>query len=129
MEFGPAEAATQRYPAYEEWRLATIGRFIEHLDFLSIYQWLTGAFVRIGFILFIVIELLGLAKQKKKVMETIAPAFIFCTLPLFLINDNIFIELKGKYFLISTGLLFFLLAFIFNVILRKRTNSKAEKNA
>ncbi|ATP41599.1 spore gernimation protein [Solibacillus sp. R5-41] len=129
MEFGPAEAATQRYPAYEEWRLATIGRFIEHLDFLSIYQWLTGAFVRIGFLIFIVIELLGMAQQKKRIMETIAPAFIFCTLPLFLLNDSIFIELKGKYFLISTGLFFFLLAFIFNVILRKRTNSKAEKNA
>ena len=32
-EFGPNEAAKQRYPAYEEWGLVTIGRYIEHLDF------------------------------------------------------------------------------------------------
>ena len=47
-EFGPIEAAKQRYPAYEEWGLGSIGRFIEHFDFLSIYQWLTGAFIRVG---------------------------------------------------------------------------------
>ena len=32
-EFGPNEATKQRYPAYEEWGLVTIGRYIEHLDF------------------------------------------------------------------------------------------------
>ena len=84
-EFGPIEAATQRYPAFEEWRLAKIGRYFEHVDFLSIYQWLTGAFVRIGFLLFVTIELLGLAQQKKRIWETVVPAFILCTLPLFLL--------------------------------------------
>src|SRR5690606_33821423 len=52
-EFGPDEAAKQRYPAYEEWGLVTLGRFIEHLDFLSIYQGLTGALVRVSVFLFI----------------------------------------------------------------------------
>ncbi len=36
-EFGPSEAAKQRYPAYEEWGLVTIGRYIEHLDFFSLF--------------------------------------------------------------------------------------------
>lgn len=49
-EFGPSEAAKQRYPAYEEWGLVTIGRYIEHLDFFSIYQWLTGTFIRVSFL-------------------------------------------------------------------------------
>lgn len=128
-EFGPIEAATQRYPAFEEWKLATIGRFIEHMDFLSVYQWLTGAFVRIGFLLFVAIELLGLSQQKKRIFETVVPAFIFCTLPLFILNDRIFIELKGKYFLTSTFLILFILAFILNILLRKKTNNKAEKHA
>ncbi len=33
VEFGPTEAAKQRFPAYEEWGLATIGRYLEHVDF------------------------------------------------------------------------------------------------
>lgn len=35
VEFGPDEADKLRFPAYEEWRLLTIGRYIEHLDFLA----------------------------------------------------------------------------------------------
>lgn len=42
-EFGPVESALQRYPAFEEWRLVKIGSFIEHVDFLSIFQWISGA--------------------------------------------------------------------------------------
>jgi spore germination protein KB len=64
-EFGPFEAAELRYPAYEEWRLVTIGKYIRHVDFLSIYQWLSGAFVRIAFSMFLLIELMMISKHKK----------------------------------------------------------------
>ncbi|MCH7322986.1 endospore germination permease [Solibacillus sp. MA9] len=128
-EFGPTEAARQRYPAFEEWRIAKIGNYVSHLDFFSIYQWLTGTFIRVGFLLYIAIELLGMTGKKKKIWEIVAPAFIFLTLPLFLINDSIFIEIKGKYFLISTALFFFILAFLLLFLLRKRTNSKVESDA
>lgn len=63
-EFGPVEAAKQSYPAYEEWGLVSIGHYIEHLDFFSIYQWLTGAFIRVGFILFVVADMLNMTKKK-----------------------------------------------------------------
>ncbi|WP_259455724.1 GerAB/ArcD/ProY family transporter [Bacillus sp. PK3_68] len=33
IEFGPVEAAKQRFPAYEEWGLVSLGTFIEHVDF------------------------------------------------------------------------------------------------
>lgn len=128
-EFGPTEAAKQRYPAFEEWRIAKIGSFISHMDFFSIYQWLTGTFIRVGFLLFISIELLGMTGQKKRIWETVAPAFIFLSLPLFLINDSIFIEIKGKYFLVSTSLFFFILAFLFLFLLRKRSNNKVDRHA
>lgn len=52
IEFGPIEAASQRYPAYEEWGLARLGKYVEHVDYLSIYQWLSGAFIRITLLLF-----------------------------------------------------------------------------
>ena len=57
-EFGPFEAAKLRYPAYEEWRLVRVGKYIRHVDFLSIYQWLSGAFARISISLLLLVDLL-----------------------------------------------------------------------
>lgn len=56
-EFGPSEAAKQRFPAYEQWRLVRIGRYIEHVDFFSLYQWLSGAWVRISLSVYLVADL------------------------------------------------------------------------
>jgi len=58
-EFGPVEAAKLRYPVYEEWRLVSVGQYIRHVDFLSIYQWLSGAFVRISTALLLLVDLLS----------------------------------------------------------------------
>lgn len=67
-EFGPYEAARQKYPAFEQWGLVSLGRFIEHLDFLSIYQWITGAFIRISFFLFLSAEAFTFKSNKKKII-------------------------------------------------------------
>ena len=58
--FGIKEAVNIRYPAFEQWRLVTVTKYIEHVDFLSIYQWMSGAFIRISFMLFLIVELLPL---------------------------------------------------------------------
>lgn len=65
-EFGPFEAAKLRYPAYEEWRLVRIGKYIRHVDFLSIYQWLSGAFARISFTLYLLLDMLTSRDSSKK---------------------------------------------------------------
>ncbi|WP_158289662.1 endospore germination permease [Paenibacillus flagellatus] len=54
--FGPFEAAEQRYPAFEQWRMVTMGKFISHLDFFSIYQWIAGSFVRVSLLLLLLSE-------------------------------------------------------------------------
>lgn len=64
VEFGPFVASIQRFPAFEEWRLVTIGRYIEHLDFLSVYQWLVGSFGRISLTLFIIPDLFQIQRVK-----------------------------------------------------------------
>ena len=69
-EFGPIEAAYQRDPAYEQWRLVKIGRFIEHVDFLSIFQWLSGAYIRIALAIYLTIELWNLQRLKHRVLAT-----------------------------------------------------------
>ena len=115
-EFGPIEAAKQRYPAYEEWLLGSIGRFIEHFDFLSIYQWLTGAFIRVGLLLFIAADLLNMAKDRNRIWRILGPAFFFLTLSLFLLSDHIFLKIKGDYLLIITFLFMFLLSLFLAII-------------
>lgn len=64
-EFGSVEAGKMRNPAYEEWKLLTIGQHITRLDFLSIFQWLSGAFIRISLALFIAAKVLSNKKVKK----------------------------------------------------------------
>ncbi|WP_240338453.1 endospore germination permease [Peribacillus alkalitolerans] len=66
VEFGPIEASKLRFPAYEEWGLVTIGHFIEHVDFLSIYQWLSGAFIRISLLLLLIRELIPFKKNAER---------------------------------------------------------------
>lgn len=116
VEFGPHEAAKQRYPAYEEWGLVTIGRFIEHVDFLSIYQWLTGAFIRTGLFLYIIVDLFQMRGNSKRIWKIIAPLFLASSLLLFMIEDNKFISLERDYLLPATFFFFFILAFIFSTI-------------
>ncbi|MFJ7829720.1 endospore germination permease [Peribacillus sp. NPDC097284] len=95
-EFGPKEAARQKYPAFEQWGLVTLGRFIEHLDFLSIYQWLTGAFIRVSFLLFLSIEVLSIKKKRNKTILLIIFSLVLIISNLYRISD---IEL---YFIIKT---------------------------
>ncbi|MEH6993165.1 endospore germination permease, partial [Neobacillus drentensis] len=61
MEFGPNEAVHFMYPAYEQWRVLSIGEYISHLDFFALYQWLSGALIRIGLFMY----LLGTFFSKK----------------------------------------------------------------
>lgn len=87
IEFGPREAARVRFTAYEEWGLVTIGRFIEHVDFLVIYQWTTGAYIRIAFLLLLSIEVLAIKDQRKKIGILLFYVLIIITLNLLPISD------------------------------------------
>ncbi|MBK3497159.1 endospore germination permease [Viridibacillus sp. YIM B01967] len=128
IEFGPDEAAKQTYPAYEEWGLISIGRFIEHLDFFSIYQWLTGVYIRVGLILFVVVDLLNMNGKKKIIWKTIAPAFFFISLSLFLLSDSIFLKVKGNYLLTVTFLFFFILSLFLAIVafVSKKSTNRAQ---
>ncbi|MFD4706363.1 endospore germination permease [Gottfriedia sp. NPDC058432] len=64
-EFGPVEAEKMRNPVYEQWKLLTIGANITRLDFLSIFQWLSGAFIRISLNLYIANYIINYSGRKK----------------------------------------------------------------
>ncbi|MFF0829098.1 endospore germination permease [Brevibacillus sp. NPDC003359] len=83
-EFGPVESARQRFPAFEQWRLLTIGKDIENMEFFSIFQWLAGAFIRITICLLLLGDLLTFRtrKQRKFMMIFLGGSMIaFTSLP------------------------------------------------
>ncbi|MFD0618714.1 endospore germination permease [Paenibacillus sp. GCM10027629] len=98
-EFGADEAGKLRYPAFEEWRLLTIGRYIEHLDFLSVYQWFSGAFLRISLTMFLFLDVFQIQSPKVKgwVLGCIfLGAVLFTAFP---ISDQFFLKMISSYVL------------------------------
>lgn len=71
-EFGPVQAAKISNPAYAQWRLLTMGKYLNRLDFLSIYQWLSGAFIRVSLSIFLMGELFQIKSRKIKNIVLIA---------------------------------------------------------
>ena len=130
VEFGPEEAARQRYPAYEEWGLVTIGRFIEHMDFLSIYQWLTGTFIRVSLLLFIACDILNLTGQRKKIWKFMFFPFLFTCLIVYGLDDSLFLQLNGNEMLITTFVCFLALSILLSTIalISSRKKTKMAKH-
>lgn len=116
-EFGHYAAADLRYPAYEEWRLLMIGRYVEHVDFLSIYQWLVGAFLRISISIYLIPELLQVQQQKQRVFWMLGAFLVLGFLTLWPLSDMSFYRLltqfgipSGTVYLGALSLLFLVLA-------------------
>ena len=84
MEFGPTEARYFRYPAYEQWRVFSIGEYISHLDFFALYQWLSGALIRIGLFMY----LLGTFFTNKKKHYRLNPKFVGVMYLFFVRSDD-----------------------------------------
>lgn len=99
VEFGADEADKLRFPAYEEWRLLTIGRYIEHLDFFSVYQWFSGAFLRISLTMFLILDIFQIKSRKMKalVLGCIILAIVVVTIIPF--SDQFFLNMMSFYVL------------------------------
>lgn len=97
-EFGPDEAENFRYPAFEEWRLVSIGRYIEHLDFLSVYQWLSGAFIRISLSTFLLVDLLNIKKKRPRIWSLVCLYLFYIFLAVFPISDMKYFAFLTVYF-------------------------------
>lgn len=105
--FGPHEASRLRFTAYEEWRMITFSHYFEHVDFLSIYQWLVGAFIRCSLNIALILELINPLSQRIR-------SFLLIVIILFVImgsqiqiSDKLFMTFLQSVFL--PGSLFVLL--------------------
>ncbi|PEZ71742.1 endospore germination permease [Bacillus sp. AFS017274] len=113
-EFGPTLAEAMRYPAYEQWRLLTIGKYIEHTDFFSIYQWLAGAYIRVSLALFLITEIFNRKTEKMKVGILFAVGFLMVVISIVPFSNFKFLHVTQTFY--YPGAFYFLLllsAFLF----------------
>jgi spore germination protein (amino acid permease) len=82
-EFGPFEAAKQVTSPYEQWRLVKIGDYVEHVDFLSVYQWLAGSTVRVSLSLFLLADIMPFSSQTMRSRFILALTFSYIVLCMF----------------------------------------------
>jgi len=101
-EFGPKEAAKQMVSPYEQWRLVKIGNYIEHVDFLSVYQWLAGATVRISLALYLLTDLMPVQKIKSRRMIMLGITLSYIVLSILATDQYTFyLEMYQVYFPIA----------------------------
>jgi len=94
--FGPSPASVQRYPAFEQWRMVHLGQYISHLDFLSIYQWLSGTFVRVALALYLMVDIW---KARRRMPWLIFYSALFVGAVMMPVSDAVFLDfLKVMYF-------------------------------
>jgi len=80
VEFGPVEADKMRYPSFSQWRLVSIGKYFEHVDFFAIFQWMSGALIRIALSIHIISEFWPLRRLKQKwISPTVLGVIILVT--------------------------------------------------
>lgn len=132
MEFGATEATRFQYPAYEQWRILSIGEYISHLDFFALYQWLSGALIRIGLFMY----LLGTFFSNKKKHYRLNPKLVGILYILLLgvltinIDNYLFYHMIYKFFL-PACMVFFLLQILLSALILfvlKKRDEHHEKN-
>lgn len=94
--FGPDEAANQRYPPYAQWRIVRLGEYVEHVDFFSIYQWLSGTFIRVSLSIYLLGELWNL--QKRRWLPVLFGALAMLVAILLPMSDMAFLDLLGRFY-------------------------------
>ncbi|USK76185.1 GerAB/ArcD/ProY family transporter [Peribacillus frigoritolerans] len=133
-EFGPLEASRQKYPAFEQWGLVTLGRFIEHLDFLSIYQWLTGAFIRVSFFLFLSLEVLSIKKKRSKTILLLAYSILLIVANAYSFSDVILYHIIGAFVMPITFWFFLAVSILLSIFVfssnrrKRRPTSDVQEN-
>lgn len=127
-EFGPIEASRQKYPAFEQWGLVSLGRFVEHLDFLSIYQWVTGAFVRISFLLFLSAETFEFKRKTGRKWLMVCFGILIIAANLIPVSDIVFYHFLRNYIMPGTFWFFTAVSVFLGIVafISDKKNRRAE---
>ncbi|KRE75342.1 GerAB/ArcD/ProY family transporter [Paenibacillus sp. Soil750] len=126
--FGPFEAADLRYPAFEQWRMVSLGKYISHLDFLSIFQWISGSSMRTSILLFISLDMMRIEKKSTRTYFLIGISLGLLGITLYPVSDNQMVIWLQRYyyslmFVVGLSLLLFLLVVAMLPIRRKEQDA------
>lgn len=118
MEFGMTESVNYRYPAYEQWRVLNIGEYINHLDFFALYQWLSGALIRIGLFMYLIGTLLTSKNNHYRLNPKLVSLLYIFLFGLMIINvqSHYFFNSVFAFFL-PASLAFFLFQILLSALL------------
>ncbi|MFX3636361.1 MAG: endospore germination permease [Candidatus Pristimantibacillus sp.] len=87
-EFGPDEAVKQQDSSFEQWKILKLGQLFQHVDFLSIYQWLCGSVTRVAITLYCIPELLNVRRPVKRKWTIIGLAIVMTIIACFPFADD-----------------------------------------
>jgi spore germination protein KB len=94
--FGPNVAANLRFPALEQWRLVTLGSYVSHLDFLAVFQLLSGITIKVTLCFVLLSDLLELGSEKMaRIGKYVIPALFFSVI--FFKSDIWVMTIEGTY--------------------------------
>lgn len=97
--FGPAVASDMRFPAFEQWRLITLGEYISHVDFLAVFQLLSGEIIRVALGLYLLADMVkGFSYPSKKKHVFAVSSLLLGLLPIIPLSDIWVQTIIGKYF-------------------------------
>jgi len=116
-EFGADESEKLRNPVYEQWKILTFGKYITRLDFLSIFRWLSGAFIRTSLELFIANYIVNYSGRKQWVLPILSLFLLVGVLIPW--NATAFFYFLQNYFF-PINLIFLLCTMLLLLIMSKR---------
>jgi spore germination protein (amino acid permease) len=125
--FGPNVASVLRFPAFEQWRLVELGEHVSHLDFLAVFQLISGAVIRVALCLFFIKEI-GLKSKKAKMSLFWSASIFLFFIGVFPISDIWMQHAIGTYFyptLLMIGLFLTIVILTLSVIPAKQKGTKS----
>ncbi|MDF2856213.1 MAG: gerXB [Neobacillus sp.] len=97
--FGPAVSSGMRFPAFEQWRLITLGEYLSHVDFLAVFQLLSGEIIRVSLGLYLLADMVkGYSSTSKKKHVFAVSSLLLGLFPLIPLSDIWMQTIIGKYF-------------------------------
>ncbi|WP_053374643.1 GerAB/ArcD/ProY family transporter [Paenibacillus sp. FJAT-27812] len=115
-EFGPVEADKMRYPAFSQWRLVSIGKYFEHVDFFAIFQWMSGALIRLSLCIHILSEFGPFRHAKKRWISPAILGVIILVVSYFGINHMLEFKVILEKFFLYTGVAIMVLTSIIWIV-------------
>lgn len=127
-EFGPVEAELLRFPAFSQWRMVRIGKYFEHVDFFAVFQWLSGALIRMSVTVYLIQEYGPLRHIKRPWIGITATFALLVTGAYYMLKDMLmYRRLISYYFASGWIVLLAILLLLWGLSFKKITSKQGNR--